>query len=426
MTTAPLPDLPDKTWFTRELRTALTSLYDPYVLRHSPLAKLLGVDQQRQPIFALRRVLTDAIETLRPGKNTPIDSRSWRVYQVLRRRYIEQASQRELALALGLSIRQLQREEKRAREILADELWTTYELESKVREFASNSSGEREDDPARTPDQPHPRVQELEWLQKSVSPQIVNAEEIILDVLKTIHPLLLSSGVTIHHKPRAILPPLFTKALLLRQAVLNLLTMAVRDAPGGEISIWTEAFSSHLAMNIQAVRGAALPANGAAGETIPDEMQMTEQLIQLCNGSLETRLNRARKDVFTATISLPVAEQTILVIDDNADTRRLFQRYLASGHYHFVGAETAEAGLTLARELTPQLILLDVMMPGRDGWTALGQLREHPQTQHIPIIVCSIVSQRELALALGAVAFLRKPVSREDLLAALNHWVDSQ
>jgi CheY-like chemotaxis protein len=82
--------------------------------------------------------------------------------------------------------------------------------------------------------------------------------------------------------------------------------------------------------------------------------------------------------------------------------------------------------LTLARELTPQLILLDVMMPGRDGWTALGQLREHPQTQHIPIIVCSIVSQRELALALGAVAFLRKPVSREDLLAALNHWVDSQ
>jgi CheY-like chemotaxis protein len=74
----------------------------------------------------------------------------------------------------------------------------------------------------------------------------------------------------------------------------------------------------------------------------------------------------------------------------------------------------------LLEELPPQIIVLDVMMPGEDGWVLLSQLREHPQTGHIPVIICSILPDAELARDLGAADFVRKPVRKTALLSALD------
>jgi CheY-like chemotaxis protein len=73
---------------------------------------------------------------------------------------------------------------------------------------------------------------------------------------------------------------------------------------------------------------------------------------------------------------------------------------------------------------TPKIIVLDVMMPGINDWELLGQLREHPRLREIPIIVCTILPLEQLALLLGAAAFLRKPVSRELFLQALDRQVE--
>jgi CheY-like chemotaxis protein len=62
-------------------------------------------------------------------------------------------------------------------------------------------------------------------------------------------------------------------------------------------------------------------------------------------------------------------------------------------------------------------------MPQTDGWRVLSQLRQHPLTSHIPVIVCTILVQEALALSLGACAFLRKPVTRQAFLAALDRLV---
>ena len=75
---------------------------------------------------------------------------------------------------------------------------------------------------------------------------------------------------------------------------------------------------------------------------------------------------------------------------------------------------------------SPRGIVLDVMMPEVDGWQMLGRLRRHPVTGHIPILICSIVSQEELAFSLGARGFLRKPVTRKNLLDALELLVESE
>ena len=117
-------------------------------------------------------------------------------------------------------------------------------------------------------------------------------------------------------------------------------------------------------------------------------------------------------------------QATVLVIDDNADALQLFQRYLSGSRYRFTGAQDAHRGLALAEELVPQVIVLDVMLSKEDGWTLLGQLREHPRTRGIPVIVCTILSQEQLALALGAADFMRKPVSRTELLSALDRQLD--
>jgi CheY-like chemotaxis protein len=158
---------------------------------------------------------------------------------------------------------------------------------------------------------------------------------------------------------------------------------------------------------------------------------MAEQLIRLSRGRLEIASGlAASRDAdpglaFSARVTLPLAEQAIvLVIDDNADTLQLFQRYLSGGRYRFVGAQNAEEGLALAEGFAPHVIVLDVLMPEQDGWTVLGRFREHPKTRDVPIIVSTILPQEHLALTLGAAEFIRKPVNRTTLLAALERQLD--
>ena len=118
--------------------------------------------------------------------------------------------------------------------------------------------------------------------------------------------------------------------------------------------------------------------------------------------------------------TLPAAGQTtVLAIDDNESLFRLFERYLAQHHYRLVGVRDGDEGIRLARELQPAAITLDVMMPDRDGWEVLQTLCTDPHTKDIPVIVCTVLDEPELAFSLGARAYLKKPIQRSDLLAAL-------
>lgn len=112
-------------------------------------------------------------------------------------------------------------------------------------------------------------------------------------------------------------------------------------------------------------------------------------------------------------------QQVVLVIDDNEDILELFQRYLTPHHYRVATARTTQEGLNLSHRLQPYVIFLDLMMSGQDGWDLLQILLNQPDTRHIPIIVCSVLKQKELALLLGAAGFLDKPISEQALLSIL-------
>ena len=110
----------------------------------------------------------------------------------------------------------------------------------------------------------------------------------------------------------------------------------------------------------------------------------------------------------------------ILVIDDNFDVGQLFERYTFNTRFKIYYLSNADYVFNVVEECQPKAILLDVMMPSKDGWEILGRLRQHPLTSRLPIVICTVLHEEELALALGASAFLTKPVSRASLLKVLN------
>ena len=128
-----------------------------------------------------------------------------------------------------------------------------------------------------------------------------------------------------------------------------------------------------------------------------------------------------RPERCTCSFDFPVdSQKVLLVVEDNEAVIRAFRRYLTGYNYQVIGATTGAEALRLARETRPAVVTLDIMMPHQDGWEVLQSLKNDPATQHIPVIICSVLEDPELAHSLGAVAYLRKPVTQADLLSALN------
>ena len=115
----------------------------------------------------------------------------------------------------------------------------------------------------------------------------------------------------------------------------------------------------------------------------------------------------------------PRDDNAVLVIDDDPDVRQLLHRHLAAEGFRVVTAAGGEEGLRLARQVRPRAITLDIMMPGMDGWSVLTELKKDPDLSHVPILLCTILDDRNLGFALGASEFLTKPVDRNQLVAML-------
>ena len=116
---------------------------------------------------------------------------------------------------------------------------------------------------------------------------------------------------------------------------------------------------------------------------------------------------------------LQVGAKTILVIDDDPTVHDLMQRFLTKEGFQVASALNGEEGLALARKLQPDAITLDVMMPSMDGWAVLSGLKADPELADIPVIMLTIVDNKNMGYALGASDYLTKPINRDRLSAIL-------
>jgi len=118
----------------------------------------------------------------------------------------------------------------------------------------------------------------------------------------------------------------------------------------------------------------------------------------------------------------PAGTPTVLVIDDDSTVHDLMQRFLHREGLRMATATSGEEGLGLARALRPAAITLDVMMPGMDGWAILTALKADPLLADIPVIMLTIVDDKNLGYALGAADYLTKPVDWDRLAAILQKY----
>jgi signal transduction histidine kinase len=166
-------------------------------------------------------------------------------------------------------------------------------------------------------------------------------------------------------------------------------------------------------------------------------LAITRKLIELMNGTItvESELgkgtnfkihlpHRVLKETPLEAPVVTVPETTandkvILSIDDDADVLKVLGDSLAGTGFKSVGALSGEEGLKMARQIHPELVTLDIMMPHMDGWSVLKVFKNDPQLKDIPIYIISIVENKALAISLGVTDYIVKPFTQEELIKKL-------
>ena len=382
--------------FIQDVQDVLAHLYDyPYLQTH-PLTDQLQPDHQFTPQERkrfLRTRILEAIEELNPGPQVPFRSLQARTYNVLNLRYVEGLTVGEVARELAVSERQVYRDLRRAEQDLASLLWTRHQPAA-----------------GRGPQREELVRQEAERVGSSV--QEVCLQDLVQGALAAVDRLGQQRGVRleVHLREEPIL--VYTDRLLARQALVSLLSFCIQSAaPGGVICLLAHPTGAGAHVQIH-----YMPEGVATSPDLPPVA--AQQLVKRLGG----RWSVDRQASGLSTIGFMLGGRPgniVLVIDDNAGLIELFRRYLVDTDYQVIGAANGLEGLRLTEESAPAVIVLDVMMPQNDGWEVLQWLRNREETRHIPVIVCSVLDDPQLAYSLGAAGFLAKPVNRSQLLQAL-------
>lgn len=117
-------------------------------------------------------------------------------------------------------------------------------------------------------------------------------------------------------------------------------------------------------------------------------------------------------------------EPLVLVVEDDDASRELLEFTLVQEGYRVLSVTNGKAALKLAEEMQPFAITLDIMMPGMDGWDVLKKLKDKEQTHHIPVVITTMLEERELAVVWGAFEYFVKPIEKQTLLTVLEKIKD--
>ena len=299
--------------------------------------------------------------------------------------------------------------------------------------------------------------------------------ELTHDVAATIQPLIAKNGNKLIVECPADIGLMRADLTKVRQTLFNLLSNASKFTEKGTITL-NVARHSNVESSAQATHGSdstlesratlAFSVTDTGIGITPEQMgrlfeafsqadasttrkfggtglglAISRKFCQLMGGDIAVESEPGKGTTFTVTLPVKVRDQsdrtdqtdpspiphsalhtphsTILVIDDDANVRDLMERTLTKDRYRVVTAADGAHGLALAKELTPNVITLDVMMPGMDGWAVLTALKADPDTADIPVIMLTIVDDKNMGFALGAADYFTKPIDWQRLAGAL-------
>jgi len=402
--------------FGRYVKEALHHYYDPIRLETYPLVDML-VSRHRPAETkgqALREILAEAIKGLRPPEPVPFGRPEWLGYRIMWLRYIDSLTPSEVCQDIGVGKTTFYRHHRLALEAVANALWERYQQAlSRSKNHDGEPAGPTGAERAREEAARAARSSHYEW---------VHPRALIESVILTIEPLAKRNGVNVQMDAGSSLPPVRGDPAILRQIVLCVLNEALKQTSGGSLRLVVSLAGDETVWRLW---GWDESRTGEPDASQVSGLVVARSLLSTYGGRLW--FGQHGPMGLSLCFSLPVGKsKTVLMVDDNPETIELHRRYLAAQRLVVRAANTVEEMWGLLAEARPDLIVLDVLMPGQNGWDVLQQLKAEPELATIPVVVCSVLTQPELALALGAEAVLQKPVGRERLIRAVQQLVDRQ
>ena len=345
----------------------------------------------------------ELIERLKPASEFDVTISEWRQFVILTDRYVRHRPLWEIQDKLSLGERQMRREHQRALQALSMLLQAHLGQSAFVaRSSEGSSAGLLEE-----------AVQRL-----TPSPCVFDLATLIADVTGILIRTHAADSKDAPPVARVSVEPSTLKVfadrgichqLLLKLAQLFDWKLSPSDAP-----------------KISAVQQEARACITLEGVLRRDDDTHSERL-RLCQWlaeSLGTPLAWAPNRV-SFVLPTRVQAHKVLIVDDEPSALELFQSYLSGLNFDVVTESKPENALLRVASLQPMLVVLDVMMPAMDGWEVLQRLRHMPEMRDVPIVACSVLNDAELAGALGASRFLKKPVLRQQLIRVLNELLNA-
>ncbi len=389
--------------FQTQIRSALSHLADVDYLNNHPLAQQLPPHVANEPpSLRLRAFLLGLIEIMKPSPEVAETASAWRHYFILRDRYVLQHPLWQIGERMALGERQVRREHQRAVSALAVlAMAQMTELSASPMAVPTSAPATLEEAVQRLT--PAPRVFRLAGLLDDVAAVVAQSlkHDANLDA-PTLQIAISQPALSV-----------FADRGILHQLLLRLTQLFVRNTKR-PVAL---SLSAHLAQpSTQHVEitlsspSANTLAEGAAAE----DMRLCRWLADSLNIALTFN-----PDAVSFMLPLGEVARTVLIVDDEPAAIELFQSYLTGLNYNVVSEIKPEAALAHALDIVPHVILIDVMMPAMDGWELLQRLRHVPALHDVPIVACSVLNDADLARALGATRFLKKPILRQQLIRTL-------
>ncbi|HRW08569.1 MAG TPA: response regulator [Caldilineaceae bacterium] len=398
--------------FSQQITNAYQHLYDLVYLRSHALTDLLIPDptmQRKRKAWLLHDILLNVLEELDPGSHAPVFSREWRRYRLLTLRYTDGLDPQAVANELAISRRHFYREHDAALEAIASILWDRYVQRPNQIVWSQ---------PVETTTANDERLsllrEEAARLNQSDGQSLL--PDVVARTVDTISEMTKHKAVQIEIALREPATRIGMDRTILRQILLGLLSYQIDQLMHGVIRIVEAWRNGHINLTLESQGDRVAEHNGST--QVEMQLSMLDELAAMQKATINATINDAGLHTFTLILpgELP---RSVLVVDDNEDVLELFRRYLQAHHYQIMPTQSSTEALQLALECHPYAVILDLMLPERDGWDVLQTLVNQPNTQHIPIVICTVLGAKSLAFALGATAFLEKPVTEHKLVETL-------
>jgi CheY-like chemotaxis protein len=393
-----LPDEAPPEAFVEQIKDVLEHLHDFMYLQQHPMSKAGElVDNSAQH---LRRNVLAAIETLSPGPGVAFRSPTARVYNMLHLRYVEGLTVHQAAHDLNLSLRQAHRDLRRGEESVAAMLWW-----QRFHPLMAEKSSEV--------DEPLAEMR-AEMDRFELDPRPVDLYGLLSRVIQSVTPLAQQQQITLHLDVAADAIPIFTDPVVAQQVLISLVSHAIQHARPGRVYFKQAAAGNLPVLTINYPLAHDTEALDPQMVTAHLVNRLGWTVTQVCESGDRYLIHIQMDLLASQTIS------TVLVVDDNEGLKDLISRYLSGFPCKIMAATSGQQGLEMAAEATPDVVILDIMMPEMDGWEVLQTLQHRTLTQKIPVVICSVFNDPRLARSLGAYDLLPKPLRSDDLIRVLH------